>query len=106
MAEDRDKPEDLKPPTLLGEIRDVTQMFLKVAGVLLAVAAAVFPIFAWNQTAGIVTLYAMIFAGMIGFYAWQSYQWKRKEFERNRNSAKARAEWELAQSKLRGDKTA
>jgi protein-S-isoprenylcysteine O-methyltransferase Ste14 len=70
-----------EPPSLAREIGKVAWFVAKI----LVVAAAVIGLFAWifqhNVTAGILTLYVLIFAGMIAFLGWQNYKWKKRDWE-------------------------
>jgi membrane protein YdbS with pleckstrin-like domain len=70
-----------EPPRLAREIGKVAWLFARVTGCV----GAVIVLFAWlfsnHVTAGLITLYALIFAAMIGYIGWQTYTWKKKDWE-------------------------
>jgi hypothetical protein len=85
---------DLTEPNLLREIGGVALFFLKMGGLAAAVAAMVFPIFRWNQMAGIYTLYGLAYGGMIVFLGYQNFKWKKKDLEWKRKWERDRIDWE------------
>jgi hypothetical protein len=105
--EREDRQEELVEPSFWREVRTLTwllaKLLAKVIGVMLVIAGVLTPAFRWSPVAGIVLLYGMVLAGMIGMFAWWSYKAKKATFEQQK---KNRAQWEEARSRLRGGKTA
>ena len=77
-------PQEREEPSLLRGIGKVAWPFGKVAGIAVAFAASPIPIFRWNQTAGLVAFWSIVFGAGIVLYGYWNDKSGKKDLEWNR----------------------
>jgi hypothetical protein len=98
--------EVLEEPSLLREIGKIAWMFGKVVGVVLAVSAALIPLFRWNAIAGMCVFWGLVFAGQIILMGYWNYKSRKKDLEWKRKWREDEVKWNAASKRLYGDKSA
>ena len=102
--------EDLKPPTFLGEFRQVFSLCAKILG-FIALVIGVFAsisvyVARYYPDLASYLFYGFMLVAIVLFFAWQQYQWKKKDYRRMKEISERHKqsdlEWKAAQKKVLG----